>query len=386
MQLSSHLDDLGIFTVLNTGEATHIKNSSIDLTLVTNDLAPICSWNICDGLLSDHYAIELHVSLDHSACQSSGGRWITKNANWGLFNQYLEENVYDTPVSKTVDEEAHILSDLLDKTLQQSFKKTKARSKTKIRPLWQYDEEYIMHKNIVNRLTKSFRLTKSPETLAELRQAQKAARKVASAVKRKTWLDWCAQLDHSTSVADMWKKLRSIEGKSKPQRLHPDPEVEANRLINNYTSRSSPTQLPADVKRVQDQLKSNRLLELENFIKISDDTDQPFMIHELIDALSKRKNTAPGEDGFTFSIIQKTCPAFKSRLLNLFNMSWKEGKLPIFWKNAIIHGIPKPSDPDNPRPISLLSVLDKILEKMVHSRLLWKIGPLDNNIRAYLSG
>jgi ribonuclease HI len=42
--------------------------------------------------------------------------------------------------------------------------------------------------------------------------------------------------------------------------------------------------------------------------------------------------------------------------------------------------------PENPRPISLLSVVDKVMERMVLPRLTWKIGPLHDHVRAYLQG
>lgn len=384
--LSSHLNDIGVFTVLNNGDPTYVSGSSIDLTLVTNELVPLCSWKVCDELFSDHHAIEIGIELNHSIAPCPGGKWITKNANWHVFNHHLEETVNETPVGACAEEEAAILTSILENTLHKSFKKTKPAAKARARPLWQFDDDYIRHRNIVNRLTRMFRQTRDPEILKELRTAQKLANKVACVAKRNTWLEWCAELDHNTTVADMWKKLRAIEGKNRPQKLHPNPEAESNRLIHSYVNRSSSLQLPHAVKRTQDMVKATRMHELHNHTLMTDITDQPFMYHELRNALIKRKNTAPGEDGFTFCILQKSCPSFLNRLLNLCNMSWEEGKLPGFWKNAIIHGIPKPSDPENPRPISLLSVLDKILEKMVHSRLLWKVSPLSGNIRAYLPG
>ena len=52
----------------------------------------------------------------------------------------------------------------------------------------------------------------------------------------------------------------------------------------------------------------------------------------------------------------------------LFNQSLKSGRVPQLWKEARVTPIPKvsmPKAPDNYRPISLLSLLSKILEKHV---------------------
>jgi len=57
----------------------------------------------------------------------------------------------------------------------------------------------------------------------------------------------------------------------------------------------------------------------------------------------------------------------------LFNLSIKLGKLPREWKAARINPIPKQgsrSDPANYRPISLLSILSKLLEKHIQRCLL----------------
>ena len=54
----------------------------------------------------------------------------------------------------------------------------------------------------------------------------------------------------------------------------------------------------------------------------------------------------------------------------LFNMSLSLGCVPLQWKEARITPVPKvskPTSPDHFRPISLLSVLSKLLEKHVHS-------------------
>ena len=56
----------------------------------------------------------------------------------------------------------------------------------------------------------------------------------------------------------------------------------------------------------------------------------------------------------------------------LFNESWKRGFLPKVWKNAEIVPIPKHSGAtklDKLRPISLLSVVGKLMDKLVARRL-----------------
>ena len=57
----------------------------------------------------------------------------------------------------------------------------------------------------------------------------------------------------------------------------------------------------------------------------------------------------------------------------VFNISLKLGEIPNEWNTARVSRIPKSynkSDPGNYRPISLLSVLSKLLEKHVRNLLI----------------
>lgn len=63
-----------------------------------------------------------------------------------------------------------------------------------------------------------------------------------------------------------------------------------------------------------------------------------------------------------------------SPLLSLFNLSFKEDKLPIAWKRAILIPIPKPNG--GYRPVSLTSCMSKMMEGMISKYDAEKIGYL----------
>ena len=63
-------------------------------------------------------------------------------------------------------------------------------------------------------------------------------------------------------------------------------------------------------------------------------------------------------------------------LMKLFNDSLEIGRFPKSWKTAKVIFIKKPDktdkeDPKSYRPISLLPVISKIMEKVINARLLW---------------
>ena len=80
-----------------------------------------------------------------------------------------------------------------------------------------------------------------------------------------------------------------------------------------------------------------------------------------------------GADGISAKMLKTTVGSFTPAVTKLFNMSIQSGKLPNEWKHALVTPIPKPdnkSDPANYRPIFLLSILSKLLEKQIHIHLL----------------
>ncbi|CAK1594525.1 unnamed protein product [Parnassius mnemosyne] len=88
---------------------------------------------------------------------------------------------------------------------------------------------------------------------------------------------------------------------------------------------------------------------------------------------------APGEDGMTLDICYESYKTTPSILLAIYNKCLEIGYFPKIWKKAIIKIIPKPGKVDYTvpkayRPIGLLPVFGKILEKLFVGRLLWQLG------------
>ena len=79
-------------------------------------------------------------------------------------------------------------------------------------------------------------------------------------------------------------------------------------------------------------------------------------------------------DCITNEMILHLGPQARQKLLALFNQSWKTGQFLSQWKEAVVVPILKKGKEKrgkaNYRPISLLSCLGKLMERLVNSRLL----------------
>jgi exonuclease III len=85
-----------------------------------------------------------------------------------------------------------------------------------------------------------------------------------------------------------------------------------------------------------------------------------------------RARSSSGIDGISNMMLKNLSDSYKDLVLKLCNLSLREGRLPEEWKVSRVTMIPKKqpaSDPNNYRPISLISCLSKLVERVVGHRL-----------------
>ncbi|KAI8482033.1 hypothetical protein Bbelb_402090 [Branchiostoma belcheri] len=100
-------------------------------------------------------------------------------------------------------------------------------------------------------------------------------------------------------------------------------------------------------------------------------------------------NKASGPDDLPTWILKEYADDFAPVITHLFNSSYEEGSVPVVWKAASVVPIPKvkgATTPSDMRPVSLLPVLAKLLERCILKRLLPSITPVITNQYAYLKG
>jgi hypothetical protein len=91
------------------------------------------------------------------------------------------------------------------------------------------------------------------------------------------------------------------------------------------------------------------------------------------------KWTSPGYDNVNGLIFKGALPIIIVTVTKLFNLCLKKSIFPATFKTAIVVPIAKVSDPQNDgdyRPISLLLVISKVFERVIHDKLYPFIEPL----------
>ena len=88
--------------------------------------------------------------------------------------------------------------------------------------------------------------------------------------------------------------------------------------------------------------------------------------------MSMRDSPASGLDGVCVRVLKAAFPAVGMVLLHIINVCLTHSDYPASWKHSLIHPIFKtgdPSDPSNFRPISIIPVISKVVERVVQRQL-----------------
>jgi hypothetical protein len=101
-------------------------------------------------------------------------------------------------------------------------------------------------------------------------------------------------------------------------------------------------------------------------------TNEAFTEIEVVQSLQSLKNSAPGLDLLPPWVFRTFADVLGPSVTLIFNRSISTNKFPFLYKCAVVSPIPKTLSPgpDDFRPISLLPVLAKVLERLVVKKLL----------------
>jgi ribonuclease HI len=369
--------------------------SSVDITVCTEDLlAPVEDWVVDEGITSsDHNAILFNLKFKKAQgiqIKRTTRVYNSKKANWTSFHEKMEELLQASNTNKLkidkinnkaeLENEINIYTQNITEACNQSIPKLKQKQKINL-PWW--TEELASLKKEVTTMKRRIRcaapVRKSSVVAAYLKQKEKYESEVSKA-QVASWKEFCERQDGE----GMWQGIYRVILKT--TKRHEDPPLIADgKLLSPKQSANliAETFYPED-REGEDgaaHRKIRALADQVNEREHDEDHDPPFTMEELRSAASSfNPKKAPGADGFTADICSQAIGHNPETFLSLANACMRLSHFPNLWKSASVIILRKPgkesySEAKSYRPIGLLPVMGKILEKLMVSRLRWHLLP-----------
>ena len=363
-----------------------LTSTTPDVAFATNNIATKTSRTVLTQLAgSDHKPVLLAIDLNHNAKDLKPmPRWNYKKADWEKFSHLTEKY---TQAITTNNSNINRPSTTFDRAVLKAARETIPRGARKnYKPYW--TEELQKLEDEVTRTREEVEENPTVENNIAFKASSAKCRKEHIQAARTSWREKTECLNMEKDSNKLWKLAKSLndeETKSTPILIEDNQTLltgkkAANCLIESYEQNSN-VHIPKNRKaEVHNELKKNH-----NEINSPDYMKKPFTLDEMEAAKAALKlKRSPGPDKITNEMLLHLGPKANSKLLQIFNNSWKTGNIPQSWREATMIPILKKGknkkDVNSYRPISLLSCTGKLLERMVNTRLTWHLE--NNNIYA----
>ncbi|CAH2091703.1 unnamed protein product [Euphydryas editha] len=348
------------FFLLNTGKVTRVKfvnntlqETSPDITFCSADIAVNTEWDVTnESLGSDHLMIKLSIKYK-DYLQFTLKRNL-KSANWSKYKDIVE-NLFTqcTGTFGSVQEMYDCFMKNINQAVDQSipFNKICNNPSRNFIPKSYWSPELsriIGHRRLA---LKCFRRNPTPQNLSCLNLLISKAQRMIRQAKSRSFQNFCNSINESTSLSDMWRKMRWIKGFKQTKSYTSD--LAKEELLSSLT--------PDFVTDPSWTFSSN-----------NPKLDIDFTLHEMENCF-KRNDTSPGHDEIYYSMLYNLPDTGKKFLLNLYNFIYRSGCIPTQWRKIQIVPISKFDQNSKLRPIALISCLCKIFHLMLAKRLEWFI-------------
>jgi Reverse transcriptase (RNA-dependent DNA polymerase) len=188
------------------------------------------------------------------------------------------------------------------------------------------------------------------------------------------------QFDSKThSIRQLWSNLNKIcsnkKSKQRPKKIQKlkshGNDITSDQDISNCMNEYFCNVGPDLVKSLPSvQTKYTDYIQFSNLKSIFCEPITKLELTNIINSLNVKKSCGP--DGISSQLVKENCEIFLEPLMYLYNLSLNQGIVPDRLKIAKVIPLFKKGDEclsSNYRPISLLSVFNKLLEKLVYKRV-----------------
>ena len=381
---SSHPNTQDFLTTLSTSNfvnlidlPTRVSNhstSSID-KIIINDPNKIHSVGIIELDISDHFAVYANLSLDSSRESTNYSitsfKRIKTNAHFAHFINLISKEKWSPVFAEPdVNKKYNLFINTFVQYLNCCFPIRAVKSSNSGKNPW-YNSNKL--KQLDSLKYSMFRLAKVYPSLHHThRRLQNLYNKKVRKTKAQHYLNLFHK--HRSNPRKTWKIMNNLTGRQKLKQrsfsfhsgneVISDPDEAVNYMNKFFCNIGSSLNPPRQSRPHSAHVQNNHA---SSFALTSITEDE--IIHSISDL---KPNSSPGYDDITEDVLKLAAPFIATALLDIFNTSFSSGTFPSRMKIAKVIPIHKKGshhDINNYRPISLLPVLSKCLEKIMFNRL-----------------
>ena len=352
-----------IFARIPKANINNLITTGNFLVDISDHLANFAIFNIEIETIKDRPFIRLYNETNTKLFQNNIASEITK-----LNEKINSENIRDTnELYKAFYEKLHELLNIYFPKVRQSRKNAKDKD-------WITDgiKRSIKHRNSLYQIQL---VNPTTENIVKWKEYRNRLNKTIRNAQKEYYKSLIKQ--YSNNCIGLWKTLGSIISKKKR-------ETKINKLKIDGKDITDPTQIANKVNdfftnvgpKLANKFKNDNP---NNFMKFMGESCQQSMflhktttieVKKLLNKLENKKS--PGFDELSGKFLKICAPYISETLAYIFNNSISQGVYPDLLKTARVTPIFKSgekSDPSNYRPISVLSLINKVFEKIIHTRL-----------------
>ncbi|XP_042142358.1 uncharacterized protein LOC121833283 [Ixodes scapularis] len=342
-------------TKTRTAPSINQQDTTPDLTWADPHTARNIEWRVFeDAWGSDHHPIETCIV---GRAKRHKKHRTAKTTVWDDFRTILEGST-----GTKLDDLTKLIRDAAKAaTVETLIEKEAPIPDTRLLSLWRKRTNHL----------RRYRRTRKRRDIRKANRYAKEAQRHASRLCRDDWIKSCEEFNERTSLRRMWAVCNAMLGKSKGGNTAPNMALAQGKEITQILDEIGDVFFPQPATSPDPKIYEPEESKAEEY-------EADFTMWEMEAAIDRgNERSAAGPDGITNSMLKNLPEVVKHNLLKSINNAWHEGNIPEKWKLSWVCPIPKPGKkPDcasNVRPISLTSVLSKLMERMVLARIDWII-------------
>ena len=294
--------------------------------------------------------------------------WLYNQGDFNLFRHSVADFNWDSIKSENVNQYAFNFTDKLINFAQDCIPHKQVRIRPQDLPWINGTIRKLMRKR--NRLYRKYKRNKTVENYESFKDIRNNVTSSLRKSKKEYFKSLADKLKSSSlATSDYWKTLKSF--------IKPSVDASIPPIFHNgsYISDSSDK-----AKLLNDFFVSQTLLDDSTATLPNTDLSANNTLHNIIITVEEVRSVlqtlklgkSSGPDNINNRILKEIAYPISKPLCDLFNYSLSRGIFPDVWKQANVSPLYKKDDPSlvcNYRPISLLSSIGKVMEKIVHKHM-----------------